>query len=76
MASHPRLVERVGTSTPPGQEQAETDSFEDAGHSTNCNRVEGSLFSEDLADELYNISVHMKEIKSWHRDIGLHQGRS
>ena len=47
-----RLVEGVGTGSPPGEEQAQADGLEHAGHSANGNCIEGTLLGEDLADEL------------------------
>lgn len=46
------LVEGVGTSSPPGEEQAESDSLEHPGHSANGNGIKRTLLGEDLADEL------------------------
>jgi hypothetical protein len=46
------LVEGVGASSPPGQEQAETDGLEYPGYSTHGNGIKRSLLGEDLADEL------------------------
>ena len=47
-----RLVEGVGASSPPGQEQAEADGLENPGYGTHGNGIKRSLFGENLADEL------------------------
>lgn len=46
------LVEGVGASSPPGQEQAESDGLEDSGYRANGNGIKRTLLGEDLADEL------------------------
>jgi len=52
-----RLVEGVGAGSPVGEEHAESDSLERAGKSTNGNGVHGALLSEDLGDNLVEVSV-------------------
>ena len=43
---------RRTSSSPPGQEERKTDSFEDAGQGTNGNDVKWALLSHDLRDDL------------------------
>ena len=47
-----RLVEGVGAGSPVGEEQAETDSLEDAGNSADGDGVHGALLGDDLGDNL------------------------
>ena len=47
-----RLVEGVGAGSPVGEEQAETDSLEDAGKSADGDGVHGALLGDDLGDNL------------------------
>ena len=47
-----RLVERVGASSPPGEEQAEANSLKDAGKGADSNGVHGAFLCDDLRDEL------------------------
>lgn len=46
------LLEGVGAGAPVGEEDAEADSLEDAGKSTDGDGVEGTLLSDDLCNEL------------------------
>ena len=46
------LVEWVGAGAPPGQEDGQTNSLEDACKSADSNGVEWAFLSEDLCDEL------------------------
>ena len=52
-----RLVEGVGAGSPVGEEHAETDSLEHAGESTDGDGVHGTLLSEDLGDNLVEVSA-------------------
>lgn len=61
------LVEGVGASSPPGQEQAESDGLEHSGHGANGNGIEGTLLGEDLADELLVVG---KEVSSLSKTEG------
>ena len=47
------LVEWVRPGAPEGEEHAETNSFEDAGESADGDCVEGTLFGNDLRDDLF-----------------------
>lgn len=51
------LVKRVGTRSPPGEEQTETHGLEHTADGTDSNGVQGSLLGEDLGDELYGFNV-------------------
>ena len=46
------LVEGVGAGSPVGEEQAETDSLEDAAHGADGNGISRTLLGDDLGDDL------------------------
>jgi hypothetical protein len=48
------LVECARPGAPVGEEHAETNGFEDAGESADGDRVEGTLFGNDLRDDLFH----------------------
>lgn len=50
------LVERVGASTPVGEEKRQADGFEDTCNCAYGNGVEWALFSNDLGDNLNIVS--------------------
>lgn len=54
------LVEWVGSSAPVGEEQAETDGFEEAGKDTNSDSVDRSVLSNEGRDELVTVSLGWK----------------
>jgi len=46
--------EKKKNSEPVGEEQAQADGLKDASQSTDCHGVKGSLFGDDLGDELHS----------------------
>lgn len=73
------LVEGVGASSPPGEEQAEADGLEHSAHGADGNGIKGPLLGEDLTDELFmackRLVNEVKQEKSACRE-NIHQERS
>ena len=55
-----QLIESIGPSSPPCQEQTKTDCFKDTGKSADCDSIQRPFFSKDLGNEL-SLNTPMSE---------------
>jgi hypothetical protein len=52
------LVKRVGTSSPPGQEQRQSNSFHKLSRDANTDCIDGAFLRQDLREELAKGQLH------------------